>query len=360
MLIDLAGWEQRPSRFTTMAYEWCSVMLENHSSLADGRRQALFLSLQIGFRHLDSEDPQMTTELAHTEHHQHMVDVVFKSGDEEVIADLLHAWTSHSDFHQPFPSLGMCAGHIVGLQPSSRRLQRLVIRSVELIGPRGFDEIGVTEFCRLLDRLRVDVEDMDREDRWANLLTYIIRRPEGVRCLSHPYWELLIGLSLSGSLQPEAVIWNPDITANLEGDQEWDKLECWVGVVWMLWPPETSTTTEAELGRVSLSLFRRRPGSVWKLGRRLVERWSKESPEGVPKSFRRICDQARRELHSGLDSKFPLIVASMSQAYVGLCFIVEPLQPPTKKLKPPHIRRHYHSHRHLGRTLSKRRYLYAF
>jgi len=58
-------------------------------------------------------------------------------------------------------------------------------------------------------------------------------------------------------------------------------LEHWMGIVWMLWPPETGITTEADLRRVSLSLFRQRPGSVWKLGRRLVIRWREECPEGA-------------------------------------------------------------------------------
>ena len=90
-----------------------------------------------------------------------------------------------------------------------------------------------------------------------------------------------------------------------------------MGVVWMLWPPETGVTTEADLGRVMLSLFRQRPGSVRKLGQRLVERWSKELTEGVPESFRRICDQARREWRSGLGRKFRFMVTCLFRAYWG-------------------------------------------
>ena len=299
-----------------MVYELCSVIFENHSSLADGT-QLLSLSLQIAFCRLDPQHPQMPT----TEDHQRMVDVVFGSGDEEAIADLLHAWTCHSDSREPSPSLSMCAEHLIGTHSSSQKLRGLIIRSIELIDPRGFEGIGVAEFCRSLDHLRVGVEDMDREDRWANLLTCIIERPEGVQYLSHPYWELLVGLSLSGSLRPGAVTWNPDITENLESNQEWDKLECWMGVVWMLWPPETGVTTEADLGRVCLSLFRRRPGSVWKLGRRLVERWREEHPEGTPESFRRICDQAGREWRSGSNCKFLTMVLSSFRTYWGPCFV---------------------------------------
>ena len=316
MLVDLAGWEQRPGCLTTMAYGWCSVIFENHSRLADGTR-LLSLSLQIAFCHLDPRRPQIPT----TEHHQRMVDLVFESGDEEAIADLLHSWTCHSDSHQPSPSLGMCAGHLIGSHYSSQKLRRLVIRSIELIEPQEFEGIGVAEFCRSLDHLCVGVEDVDREDRWSNLLMCIIQRPEGVRCLSHPYWELLVASSLSGSLQSGGVTWNPDITVNLEDSQEWGKLECWMGIVWMLWPPETGVTTEADLGRVSVSLFRRRPGSVRKLGQRLVDQWREARPDGVPESFRRICDRACREWRSRLDCKFLFRAFSPFRTYWGSRFV---------------------------------------
>jgi len=357
MLADLAAWKQRPGCLTTMAYELCSVILENYSTLTDGKL-LLFLSLQIGFRHLNPHHPQIPTELAHTEHHQRMVNAVFNSGDEEVIADLLHAWTSHSESHQPSPSLDVCAGYLVGLRPSSQRLRRLAIRSIELIDNREFEEIGTGKLCQWLDHLDVGAEDMDREDRWVDLLTFIIRHPEGVRCLPHPYWELLVESSLSGSLRSGGVTWDPNIMTNLESDQEWGKLECWMGIVWMSWPPETGDTTEADIGRVSLSLFRQRPGPVWKLGRRMVEQWNKERPKGVPDSFRRICDQVCLEWRSRLDRKFPSMVASRFRAYVGSCFVLDPLQLPTKNLRTlrVHVRR---PDRRLGRILSRRhRYLY--
>jgi len=359
MLADLAGWKQRPSYLTTIAYELCSVILENYSSLADGKL-VLFLSLQIGFRHLDPQHPRIPTELVHAEH-QRLINAVFESGDEEVIADLLHAWTCHSDSHQPPPSLDACAGDLIGLRPSSRRVRRLVIRSIELIGHRRFKEFETGELCRSLDHLHVGVEDMDRDDRWINLLTSIIRCPEGVRCLPHPYWELLMECSLSGSLRPGCVTRDPDIMTdimmNLENNQEWGKLECWMSIVWILWPPEPGATTEADIGRVSLSLFRRRPGSVWNLGRRLVERWSEERPEGVPESFRRISDQACLEWRSRLDCKFPFMVVNRFPAYAGACFVLDPLWLPTGKLKTLHVH-HHRPHRHLGRILSRRRYVY--
>jgi len=358
MLVDLAGWEQRPSCLTTMAYELCSTVLENYSNLTDGR-QLLFLSLQIGFRHLDPNIPKVQAELTHTGYHHRMAGVVFGSAGSEIIADLLHAWTSHSDSHQPSPSLGMCARRLVGLRSSSRRLRRLVIRAVGSIGYQRFKRVASKGFFELLDHLHPGVEEIDDKGAWAALLLDIIQSPKGVRHLSSPYWELLLELSLSGPVRPGRIAWNPDIVTYLERAQEGGKLECWMGIIWRLWPPETTdVTTEGDIGRVSLSLFRQRPGSVWKLGQRLVERWSEERPEGVPESFRRICDEACLEWRSRLNRKFPFLVASTSYAYGSLCFVLDMLRLSTRKWKSLRLHHHRRRHRHLGRTLSRRSYLY--
>ena len=135
VLLELTELRNRPSHFTEMAYKWCSDICKNCSNLAD-REELLFLSLETGFRHLDYRRQQISAELSHTKHHEQMVDIVFDSWDEEVIADLLHAWTSTSESHGPHPSLSMCAKHLVYLRPVSERLRRLVMRSVELIGYR--------------------------------------------------------------------------------------------------------------------------------------------------------------------------------------------------------------------------------
>ena len=276
-----------------MAYGLCSAILENYSNLPGGKN-LLFLSLEIGFRHLGPQDDRIEAELAHTEHHQRMVDIVFESGDDEVIGDLLHAWTSRSDSHKPPPSLVMCAKYLTGLRPSSQRLRRLIIRATGLIGYQGFDQVGAEAFFELLNHLQARIEDMDDKEDWATLLLGVIRSSEGIRRLSHPYWELLVELSISESRWPDGVVWSPDIMISLEGDLEWDKLECWMGVVWMAWPPETGSVTEKGVRYMTLSLFRRWPGAVRKL-ERWMERWSERHGRVVPKTFQRICEKARPE-----------------------------------------------------------------
>ena len=70
MLRDLVRSGNRPERLAGMAYEWCSVICENHERLRDW------------------------AVIARTERHRGLVDVVFKSQESEVTADLLHAWTA--------------------------------------------------------------------------------------------------------------------------------------------------------------------------------------------------------------------------------------------------------------------------
>ena len=293
MLLDLANWERRPSCLTTAAYEWCSVISEKYSNPEDGKN-LLVLSLEIGFRQLDHKLPQILTKLTHTEHHRRMADVVFESGNEEAIADLLHAWTPHSDSHEPPPSLKMYARHLVGLRPASPRLRRLVIRAVGLIGYQGFAQ--VEGFFTLLDQLSAGVEDMDGNGgQWAALLLDTIQSPDNIQHLPYPYWELLTELSILESQHLEGVTRSPDVVKYLEGGGHgWDKLECWMGIVWMAWLPETGSTAEGEVRVATLSLFRQRTGAVQKL-ERWMERWSGRCGKVVPQSFQQTCEQARND-----------------------------------------------------------------
>ena len=57
--------------------------------------------------------------------------------------------------------------------------------------------------------------------------------------------------------------YNPQVVASLLEAQEWDKLECWMGVVLMIWLPETEETTE-DLKRMMVSLFHHQRGTAQK------------------------------------------------------------------------------------------------
>ena len=107
--------------------------------------------------------------LVHTKHHQSMVDVVFNSGDNEVIADFLQAWTSTGHSYTSHESLNTCTRYLIGLQDvtsASQRLRRLVKRSVELIDFQRFEQVGGVEFAEFLDRLSTGVNDTGFHGKW--------------------------------------------------------------------------------------------------------------------------------------------------------------------------------------------------
>ena len=292
---DLFKLETRPEFLTGIAYEWCSMICENRRNFEDPD-SLLLICLELGFRHHDPWHFYLPAKLTRTEHHRGLVDVVFESKNGEVISDLLHAWTAEGPDHAPAHILlGTTAGNLIGLHnlvPFSPKLRRLVIRSVELIGYKGFEGVGVERFIKLLNHLHVAVEDMDEKFEWAKLLLDTLQSSEGARHLSHRYWELLTELAVSQSRWLRDVsTYDPQIMESLTEVQEWSKLECWVGTVWIMWPSGVGGPAEEDLGRSMLSLFCRRRGASRRLGQ-WMERWSQKNGEDIPESFQRICKQA--------------------------------------------------------------------
>ena len=291
-LRDLAKLEPRPPRLTKIAYEWCLEIYANREKFEDWEN-LLLVCLDLGFRHLDLSKRHHYFNLAHTEHHWGLVDVVFKSQQSEAIADLLHAWTDgHSLPESVSEMVGICAEHLVGLHnliSSSPRLRRLVLRFVELVGYKGFESTGLERFIELLDHLHPAVEEMDSEYRWSSLLLDVIRSPEGPRHLSNRYWELLMEFAASGSWLDFGDTDTLKIAKFLIDAEEWGKLECWIGTVWMSF--DSAGVVEEDLEYQTLLLLRQRPGAAQKL-EQWMERWCQECGEDIPEAFRRILTQA--------------------------------------------------------------------
>ena len=289
---DLIKMETRPERLANIAYKWCSGMYEIHQGF-EGWEELLFNFLEIGFRHLNPHNPYIEPPLVHTEHHQGLVDIVFKSQKSEAIGDLLHAWTTEPG--PPHTLLRLCTGYLVGLHnlaPFSSRLQQLIIRSVELIGCKGFEGVGVERFVELLNHLHVTVKDTNNPHRLAKLLVETLQTSEGVQRLSYRYWELLVELTiLLPKWERYGLAYSPQITTFLTEAQEWSKLECWMGIIWMVWP-RGAGVAEEDLNRLMLLLFRQRPGAFQKL-EKWMEQWGQKNDEDIPESFQRICKQAQ-------------------------------------------------------------------
>jgi len=290
LLSDLASSETRTTHLAELAYEWCSVVCENYSRLYHGK-DLLLLSLKISFRHLNPQDRWIKAQLVHTEHHQGLAKIAFESGDGGAIADLLCAWTSYSNSHEPYTSLNICAKYLTNLyylHPFSSRLCKLVVYTINHIGYEDFRKVGAEGFFKLLDCLQVNEKDTNM-CKWTSLLLDAVQSTEGIQHLSHPHWELLVELILSYSFWLQERTYSPQTAMSLKEAEEWDKLECWMGVVWILWPPEKGQTTEEDLGDVTLSLFHQQPGAIQRL-EQWMEQWGP-----IPESFQRICKQAHDE-----------------------------------------------------------------
>ena len=276
-----------------MAYGWCSVIYANRKE--KDWRSLLLICLKLGFRHLDPWEPNTRVTLTHTEHHRGLADVVFESRNREAIADLLCAWTSEDYLPEPAGEMvGICTGHLVALHnlvPFSPRLQRLVIRFIGVAGHEGFGGAGVEKLIELLDRLHVTVEEIDSNRAWASLLLVVIRSPEGTQRLSHRYWELLVELAV---LNPWSLMYEITdrlkIAKSLTEAREWEKLECWIGIVWM--SSEWGGITEEDLETSTLLLLRQRPGATQRL-EQWMKQWSQRRGGGcVPEPFQRILTRA--------------------------------------------------------------------
>jgi hypothetical protein len=173
-----------PSQLTMEVYGWCSAVCENDSSLAD-KEALLLLSLKLGFRHLVPTDCRIKIKPTH-KNHQKIADIVFKNGDNEALADLLHAWILYPQ-QLPPTVLEMCVQHLIGLQkmqPLPPRLQQLVIHFIPSISCQALDLVGVEEFIGFLNNLSVGVEEIEDIKGWG-LLLHIIQSSNGIQHLPH-------------------------------------------------------------------------------------------------------------------------------------------------------------------------------
>ena len=299
--------ENHPKYLTEMAYEWCSVIFEHYQPFR--HKKLLFFSLEAGFRHLDSNQlPSFTNA---NFHHCKLIDITFESGDHEAIADMLLALSSIDRPCELCRSPDMWIKylkHLQDLQPFSSRLRKHLIHFIRSVGYKGPKGIGIHAFVVLLEDLHVGVGDVveDCVIPWIRFLLDTIQSPEASQHLPYHYWELLVELSIpkSGWLQiPDQYILSAQVMVSLEDAKEWDKLECWIGVVWINWPPKDIDTTEGSkttedggvtargLEDVMLSLFHHQPGAIQRL-QRLMGKCEKEG-DGfvVPELFKQICEQ---------------------------------------------------------------------
>ena len=278
-----------------MAYGWSAMIWENRQN-CEGWDELLFLSLEIGFRCFDPQVHWAYVDLNHTEHHLELADAVFKSNRPEAITDLLCALTMHNHDDPAITSSSICKQYIFDLcndvaAPFPSKLRQLVMHSITLFGRRGFEELGAEKFVGLLNHLHIGLGETKITGGWISMLLKTATSPEAHQYLTIQSWELLVQHLHSHVRRLADTTHIPLVTSSLLGDQEWDKLECWMGVVWMAWPSETDDMP-GYLKHATESLFRQRPGAARKL-RKWVGRWREKNGQHVPESFERVWAQAR-------------------------------------------------------------------
>ncbi|KAF9646287.1 hypothetical protein BDM02DRAFT_3188951 [Thelephora ganbajun] len=286
LLVFLAAWEKRPVGLTPMAYQWCSTIFEaveeptpsgisfrllpsprqyNWDHVAgfpevgpgcdpvrfdDNSRHVrgcphhlpreayvylLFLTLEAGFRLAGPDRDPSALHLNHASHHDEMFKVAFSSHDDDVIADAVCVWVADSAGPPPSSCARYFAKRVEWDGPFSQRLRRVSIHALQRIWRREL-EASRSETVRLLNRLKVGVDDVVDKYEWVKLLVSVIRLPTGLERLSSHYWGLLDKLVLAGGLCGHYTSRDIQVMGLLKEAGDWEKLEVWMLVIWTSLP----------------------------------------------------------------------------------------------------------------------------
>jgi hypothetical protein len=170
-----------------------------------------------------------------TDQHEWMFKTASSSGNDEVIADALSAWVVGNGRVTPDTCVGYLKERMGRSTPFSRRLQRQSACAIEHIWQREFNGAEL-ETIRLLNRLSVDVSDIESKGEWVQLLRNVIRFPGGLDSLSPDYWPLLGKLLSTGGLEKTFESGDAEVMRSLEKAGDWEKLEVWMVMVWQTLP----------------------------------------------------------------------------------------------------------------------------
>jgi hypothetical protein len=246
--------------------------------------------LEVGFRLVGPGDDWSALHLHHTPHHDRMFETAFSSDDDEVIADAASVWIVGGDQAPPGSFARYFSERVESSALFPPRLRQISIHVIERTWHGELETAGL-ETVRLLNRLDVDVDDMVRQDVWAQLLVNAIRTPSGLETMSPHYWCVLGELPLPTNLVtpgPRDV----EVMGSLEAAEDWEKSEVWMVVVWSSISQSLPAPTMEDIERVTLGLLLRRSSALPRF-EALCERGLLNPSHGV--ELRRVCDQARAE-----------------------------------------------------------------
>lgn len=340
LLRFLAIWKERPLYLAPMAYQWCSAFSKmitgpgqdgiytrqvyssrplpsqwiggalrglemGFAKVGPGcdpasRQQGgldphiyvdlLFTALEVGFRKARPRHDWSPMRLDHSPHHTWVFEVAFSSDCDEVIADAVCAWITGSG-RAPAGSLARYFAKRMGrTTPFSPRLRQVGIRAACRFRP---SELGASapEIVRLLNRLEAEICDVEEIRAWANLLVGMIHLPVGLESLSFHNWRLLGELTSTTKLLGHCSPRDMEVMRSLEKAEDWEKLEVWMAVMWMLQPTPTIETVQG-IGEATIKLCSRHPSAL----RRFKNLWERDAIHAQYKiELQEIWDQARTE-----------------------------------------------------------------
>lgn len=283
ILTQLKG---HPKYLGEVAYRWCAMIWRNRGSYKYWE-DLLLLSLEVGFRHIRPPDAWYLPlpPLTGTEPHREMFNTVLKRNNNEEIADL--AWASFMLDRSGRLWLNTLADYIVGLnggatEPSPQGVVQTFIFCVESMGLDALEDVGKERFVVLLNHLHIGIRDLVLPGgckTWSAILLEITQSAKEAQDLAIQSWELLAELATKGYFR--GATYNPGVATSLVGAGMWDKLECWLGIVWVAWPQELGSVAEG-LEDAMKALEKERRGAL----RERMERWSERHRRDLPESFR--------------------------------------------------------------------------
>ena len=193
----------------------------------------LHVILEVGFRLAGTRSVWGCIPLNYGSHRERMLEDVFSSDDDEIIADAVTMWIMNG-VRKPLDSFARYFAKRMEREASfSERLRELSLRVIERTWHSGYRVPG-PETVLLLNRLDIGVHDAQRENM-PDLLAGVLRSPAGLEGLSPSYWrtveELIVIRDHPWTLESRDVE-VMRLLRNRKADDDWEKLEIWMLVVW--------------------------------------------------------------------------------------------------------------------------------
>ena len=241
--------------------------------------------LEIGFR---LAGPGHGGSALRTFHREWTFKGAFTNWDDESIADAATVWIIGGGKTPPGSFVRYFAKRMEKNTPFSPRLRQVAMRVIECFW-RSELEASELEIVRLLNRLEVDVDDTMKKRPWVELLVSVIRLPAGPESLPSHYWRLLVNLAQAMRCVVHFTPRDVEVMRLLEEAGDWERLEDWTVVVWLLSPQDNLME---DVKQVILKLLLQRPSALARFEN--LCRTDELYPWDKVK-LRQICDQARAE-----------------------------------------------------------------